>query len=38
MYTIIEKWRGDVFYLNHAYLSSLSFGSADMAWTTDDKE
>lgn len=24
-------------YLNHAYLGSMSFGSEDMAWTTDSK-
>jgi len=29
---------GDTDYLNHAYMSSLSFGSLDMAWMTDDKE
>ncbi len=23
-------------YLNHAYLSSMSFGSTDMAWTTEN--
>jgi len=25
------------FYLNHAYLGSMSFGSEDMAWTTDNE-
>lgn len=25
----------DKCYLNHAYLGSMSFGSLDMAWTTD---
>lgn len=29
---------GDTSYLNHAYMSSLSFGSPDMAWMTEDKE
>jgi len=29
---------GEEYYLNHAYLSTLSFGSPDMAWMTDDKE
>jgi hypothetical protein len=24
-------------YLNHAYLSSMSFGSLDMAWTTESR-
>ena len=24
-------------YLNHAYLSSMAFGSLDMAWTTDNR-
>lgn len=44
-YTIIQKDyfednkdEPEIFYLNHAYLGSLSFGSEDMAWTTDDKE
>lgn len=36
-HTIIRLDRdGDVFHLNHSCLSSLSFGSEDMAWTTDD--
>ncbi len=38
MFTIIKVVDGETFYLNHAYLSSLSFGSEDMAWTTDDRE
>ncbi len=29
---------GDTSYLNHSCMSSLSFGSADMAWMADDKE
>lgn len=42
-FTIIENWVSDVdgeeatFYLNHAYLGSLSFGTEDMAWTTEDR-
>lgn len=39
MYTVIQKdENGDLFYLNHSCMSTLSFGSEDMAWTTDDKE
>lgn len=43
LYAIIQKdgfseEDREIFYLNHAYLSSLSFGSEDMAWTTEDKE
>lgn len=43
MYAIIQKDEfeendEEIFYLNHAYLSSLTFGSEEMAWTTDDKE
>ena len=38
MYTITYEHKGDIFYLNHSTLSSLSFGSQDMAWTTDDRE
>ena len=34
MLTIVRTSGKDVFYLNHAYLTSLSFGSLDMAWTT----
>ena len=33
-YAIVEE--GTVFYLNHSTLSTLSFGSFDMAWTTDN--
>lgn len=38
MYTIVEHWRDEVFYLNHSALSTLSFGSLDMAWATDDRQ
>lgn len=38
MYTITYEYDGDTFYLNHSALSSLSFGSEDMAWGTDDCE
>lgn len=34
MFTITRTSGKDVFYLNHAYRTSLSFGSLDMAWTT----
>jgi len=38
-YAIVEvDGDGDKFYLNHSCMSSLSFGSEDMAWTTNDKE
>jgi len=29
---------GEKSYLNHAYMSTLSFGSPDMAWMTEDRE
>ncbi len=38
MLTIIEISNADTFYLNHSCMSSLSFGSEEMAWTTDDRE
>lgn len=38
MYTIAYDYEGETFYLNHAYISSCSFGSEDMAWVTDDRE
>lgn len=40
MFAILAKRLGDDtnYYLNHAYLWSLSFGPEEMAWTTDDKE
>ena len=39
MYTVIQiDENGDTFYLNHSCMSSLSFGSEDMAWLTEDKE
>lgn len=37
-YAIIEISEGETFYLNHSCMSSLSFGSEDMAWTTEDHE
>jgi len=37
-YAIIEHSEDGPFYLNHSCLSSLSFGSEDMAWTTSDHE
>ena len=44
-YTIVETdIYGDIleddghkYYLNHSTLSSMSFGSLDMAWTTDSR-
>lgn len=41
VWTIIEYWTNkegieEVFYLNHAYLSSMSFGSEEMAFMTND--
>ena len=42
-FTIVEKWFDDsenkteTFYLNHSCLNSLSFGSEEMAWTTEDR-
>jgi len=38
MYTIAYEEDGTIFYLNHSCMSTLSFGSEDMAWTTEDKE
>lgn len=45
MYAIVEtnsrgrmpKNPDDRCYLNHAYLGSMSFGSLDMAWTTNSR-
>ena len=46
MYTIVqadiyrdvyEDEDGTIFYLNHSCLSSMSFGSEDMAWTTESE-
>lgn len=38
-YAIVETSdEGETFYLNHSCMSTLSFGSEDMAWTTDDHE
>lgn len=42
MYTIIQYDDAngtpdeDCFYLNHSCMNTLSFGSLDMAWTTND--
>ena len=37
-YAIKQSYNdGDVTYLNHSCLSSLSFGSADMAWHTSNR-
>lgn len=44
-YTIVEtdtqgeplEEDGHRFYLNHAHLGSMSFGSRDMAWSTDNE-
>lgn len=33
MYTVIQNYKGDKFYLNHAYIGSMSFGSEGMMWT-----
>ena len=38
LYTIIQSEQGDTFYLNEAYMSTLAFGSEEMAWTTEDLE
>jgi len=38
MYSIMKETEDAQFYLNHSCLGSLSFGSEDMAWTTDDLE
>ena len=37
-YAIIETCNKETFYLNHSCMSTLSFGSEDMAWTTEDHE
>jgi len=38
-YTISNELEGEkTYYLNHSCLNTLSFGSRDMAWTTDDHE
>ena len=46
MYTIVETDvygntyiadDGCIFYLNHSCLGSMSFGSEDMAWTTESE-
>jgi len=37
MYAVIFTEDNDIFYLNHSCLSSMSFGSMDMAWTSDNK-
>ena len=37
-FTIIESCNKETFYLNHSCMSTLSFGSEDMAWTTEDRE
>ncbi|OQX10476.1 MAG: hypothetical protein BWK73_20015 [Thiothrix lacustris] len=34
-YRIANRTKDGTFYLNHAYLSSLSFGAEDMAWSTE---
>ena len=41
LYTIQQTDMGsghDELFLNHAYMSDLSFGSKEMAWVTPDKE
>jgi len=38
VYVIVMKTENNTFYLNHAYLNSMDFGSEDMAWTTNDLE
>jgi len=37
IYGDIPENDDDKCYLNHAYLSSMSFGPIDMAWTTESK-
>ncbi len=37
-YAIVDTSEGDFSYLNHSCMSTLSFGSEDMAWTTEDHE
>ena len=37
IYGRIPESADDRCYLNHAYLGSMSFGSLDMAWTTDSQ-
>ena len=37
IYGDIPESEGEQCYLNHAYLHSMSFGSLDMAWTTESK-
>lgn len=32
-YTVVERSKGETYFLNHACLSSLSFGSEEMQWT-----
>lgn len=34
----MEREDGEIVYLNHSCMSTMSFGSEDMAWTTDDEE
>ena len=42
-FTIVETWFDEInnkeekFYLNHSCLSSLSFGSEEMAWVSEDR-
>ena len=37
IYGNIPQDEADQCYLNHAYLSSMSFGLLDMAWTADSR-
>lgn len=37
-FAIVQTDNNEQFYLNHSCMSSLSFGSEDMAWTTEDAE
>ena len=38
MYTVAYEEDGEQFFLNHSCMSSLSFGSEDMAWVTEDRD
>ena len=38
MYTVSYEEDGEQFFLNHSCMSSLSFGSEDMAWVTEDRD
>ncbi len=37
-FTIVRIEDNEIFYLNHSCMSTHSFGSEEMAWTTKDRE